>query len=638
MEYILGGLETQEEKSVFLQKYFFNLYNHHKLKLNISKNNRNADYLNRVEGYVIDKIYNIVNQTSLPDFNNPDDYNHMFIDYKYVTTSAQLEIVKKIEVYNLINNPLKYTTSHEKGTLKNQGVDTMVLILGNQSLECLDLHLDDFIQFIKNNCESFKSSNHIISQKFNYLNLLSLLRIWNLSVDHDANILKYLKISQPIFDFNVILKGDNNTLTLQIAEESEIDGFLNEHFKFFKEYIMSNENKKKVFNEDKYFDKRYLITYQKGYLVNYKNFIISSNITHLLYLALYSCLISFLGFQEFEFIQKLIIKEKNLMKILYHKKLIKFTNLFIIKRFFNENLEDINLANKELILLDFLYDKNRINLVDKFEEILSFIKLEHTYLLGNTEDLLNFNKLNMETNIDAKKLNIINSFDLFLVNCIINYDSLISDIFKNEDIIKADRILILLIFKFLKNQNYKLNYFKILVELLSKSIENMEIIYKDNKFNYGKFLINLYTSIKVPINLDGVFKKYDLELCSIIKANSKMNFLKIMLAKQIKYFAKRNINTFMYYMAEEFKSTKSEYDHFNFLLELLWIFFKDQNPQYTHYLPSLVNLLVINISYYNKEMRNVCLEYTKKIFASLISHYPMICLDAKNQVIRNNDL
>jgi hypothetical protein len=168
--------------------------------------------------------------------------------------------------------------------------------------------------------------------------------------------------------------------------------------------------------------------------------------------------------------------------------------------------------------------------------------------------------------------------------------------------------------------------------MLSKSVGNLEIIYKENMFNYAKFLIDLYTSLKVPIDLDGLFKKYDLDICTIIKSDSKFNFLKIMLAKQIKYFAKTKVNTIIYLIGEEFKKKNYEYNYYSHLLEILWLLLREKNAKYVQYLPLIVNLIVTNISPQNKEMKNVCLEYSKKILANLISYYPMVAIDSQSQV------
>ncbi len=291
MEYILGKLETEQEKTIFLQKYLFNLFSTKKLELNISQNKFEGSLLKKVECFILDKIYDIVNQTSIPqisqrdllnDNNNSintktnnkfnDNIDRNIFGHHTNLKSSNFEKVKKTEIFNLINNPNKYTKLNEKSNMKIQGVDTMLLALGCQTLECLDFQIEEFIQYIDRKVEKSKNAQHIISQKINYLNLISLFRIWNLSVDQDANILNFLKIFQPIFDFNFILKGESNSLTLLLCQESDIDGYLNEHFEFFKEYSQSNDDKKRVFKDDKYFDKKYLVNYQKGYLVNYKNF------------------------------------------------------------------------------------------------------------------------------------------------------------------------------------------------------------------------------------------------------------------------------------------------------------------------------------------------------------------------------
>ncbi len=657
MEYILGKLQTEEEKTIFLQKYIFNLFSYKKLSLNISQNIFEANIIKKVEGFIVDKIYDIVNQISiLPiskdnntknslstytdidmnnfncNSNNNNCYKNIFSNYLNLTTS-NFDKVKKIEIFNLINNPNKYTKFYEKTNIKIQGVDTMLLLIGNQSLECLDLQIDEYIQYIDRKVEKSKNTQHIISQKINYLNFISLFRIWNLSVDQDSNILNFLKIFQPIFDFSIILKGENNALTLNLSQESDIDGYLNEHFEYFKEYTHSNQDKKRISKDDKYFDKRYLVSYQKGYLVNYKNFCISSKISHLLNLTFYSSLISILGFQESALISKLIVSENNLMKNLSQKKFIKFTNFFSINKFFFEEFDDLNLANKNLILFDYLCDKNNKPVLAKLEEIICYLKIKFIYLFKDEPDIVgNFYKLSKEKNIETKKLNLLDEYDLFLIDLVITFDSIFPEQLPKEDIIKSTQLFVLIIFKFLKTEETNSKYSKIIVELLSKSVANLDIIYKENMFNYAKFLIDLYTSIKVPIDLDGLFKKYDLDICTIIKSDSKFNFLKIMLAKQIKYFAKTKVNAIIYLIGEEFKKKNYEYNYYTHLLEILWLLLREKNAKYVQYLPLIVNLIVTNISPQNKEMKNVCLEYSKKILANIISYYPMVAIDSQSQV------
>jgi len=158
--------------------------------------------------------------------------------------------------------------------------------------------------------------------------------------------------------------------------------------------------------------------------------------------------------------------------------------------------------------------------------------------------------------------------------------------------IKLTQLLVLFVFKFLNTPNTKINITKTLIEILSKSTPILEKIYMENSSNYGKFLIDLYASIKVPIDLDGLFKKYEIDNIVIIKAEDTYNFLKIMMAKNIKNFSKLKINVVMRIMVEELQKTGGTYDYHSYLLELLWILFREKSGKHVQYLPLLIDLIM----------------------------------------------
>ncbi len=158
--------------------------------------------------------------------------------------------------------------------------------------------------------------------------------------------------------------------------------------------------------------------------------------------------------------------------------------------------------------------------------------------------------------------------------------------------IKLTQILVLFIFKHLNSPTANINITKTIIEILSKSTPLLEKIYHENSSNFGKFCIDLYASIKVPIDLDGLFKKYELENIVIIKAENTNNFLKIMMAKNIKNFSKMKINVVMRIMVDELQKTGGSYDYHSYLLELLWILFREKSAKHVQFLPLLIDLIM----------------------------------------------
>ena len=65
-----------------------------------------------------------------------------------------------------------------------------------------------------------------------------------------------------------------------------------------------------------------------------------------------------------------------------------------------------------------------------------------------------------------------------------------------------------------------------------------------------------------------------------------------MIAKILKSYSKHKINIVLKHIIEEFKAKTEEPDVYNYMMEIIWILFKDKNSKYIQYLPSLVNLLM----------------------------------------------
>ena len=77
-------------------------------------------------------------------------------------------------------------------------------------------------------------------------------------------------------------------------------------------------------------NKKYIINRQQGYLVNFKNFVVSSNLSHFINLIYFSILTAALGFHESNEICKLMTSDKLLLRSLSGQKFISFTNISTI--------------------------------------------------------------------------------------------------------------------------------------------------------------------------------------------------------------------------------------------------------------------------------------------------------------------
>jgi hypothetical protein len=129
------------------------------------------------------------------------------------------------------------------------------------------------------------------------------------------------------------------------------------------------------------------------------------------------------------------------------------------------------------------------------------------------------------------------------------------------------------------------------------------------------------------------FKKYELCNCIIIKSEDNLNFLKIMLAKLLRTFSKVKMYHILWLIVEEFKNlmTTDNYDYLSYLLEMLWVLFREKNIKHVKYLPTLVKLIMSIKSSQNIDLRNICIVNAKKVLTCLLD-YPMICIHQISQV------
>jgi WD40 repeat protein len=617
LEFIKEQLHSEREKKLFMQKYIHLALENKKEHLNITFNKFEAAWMKRAESLIIEEIFMIINSYSLTDK------------------------LKKIEIMNLLYNPTTHYKIFDKYEYNSTGVENLTLYLGEQLNSFLTLNLEDYFLFIEKFIQTNKNITNSQQLKNNYYNFISLFHIWNLSLDQDINIINFLKIHQPIFDFNFILFGKESAMSLILNEEAETDGDFSSHNKFFIDYIKAPEQTKKQMKEEKYCNKKYIVNRQQGYLVGIKNFKFSSNLSHYMNMGLFGSMIAALGFEEANEICRLVSAEKVLLRSLAQQKYIKFSNLNIIDKFMYDTIEDITLCNKDIILVDFLIMKftnikDNQRFQEKLKNIVNYLSDLYSYIFNfeDPDELFNgFYKLHKERNIEkSEKLLFLTEFELSMINIIILYNSISMEKITEIQMIKVVELLILYVFKALNPTNIQRgNVNKVLVELLGKCTDLLDKIYKENMTNYSKFLIDLYTNIKIPIDLDGLFKKYELGNCIIIKSEDNFNFLKIMLAKLLKNFSKIKINFILKIIVEEFKRKSTEYDYFSYLLEILWILFRERNAKHVQFLPTLINLIMTTMSPQNKDMRNACLDNSKKVLSCLLPNYPMISFHQNSQ-------
>jgi hypothetical protein len=211
-----------------------------------------------------------------------------------------------------------------------------------------------------------------------------------------------------------------------------------------------------------------------------------------------------------------------------------------------------------------------------------------------------------------------------------------NDKLKDNDVLKLTHLIVLFVFKNLKSKTLKLSFSKNIVELLGKSADILNKIYEKNTTNYAQFLIQYYCSFNIPINLSSVYKKYEIGTIELIKNEENHNFLKIILSEYIKIFCKTKISYILKLIVEEFKDLEKEPEkeitkYYSYLVEILWLIFKDRNHNLVQYLPIVTNQIMRLMSPQNKELKSICIENSKKVLSHLIINYPMIAFHSNMQ-------
>ena len=119
-----------------------------------------------------------------------------------------------------------------------------------------------------------------------------------------------------------------------------------------------------------------------------------------------------------------------------------------------------------------------------------------------------FPLLTKDSNLEyGNKLEFLSEYELSIINILISYHYAILDLnpksndkLKDNDLMKLTHLLVLFVFKNLKNKTLKIPFSKNIVELIGKSTETLNKIYAKNTTNYAQFLIQYYCSFNIPIN------------------------------------------------------------------------------------------------------------------------------------------
>ena len=90
---------------------------------------------------------------------------------------------------------------------------------------------------------------------------------------------------------------------------------------------------------------------------------------------------------------------------------------------------------------------------------------------------------------------------------------------------------------------------------------------------------------------------------------------------------------------DEFKSSSAKYSYFPFLIEILWLSFRDRSAKLVQYLPTVIGLIMMTMNPENKDLKAMCLEYSKKVLSNLIVNFPMIAFHTGSQklAVGSND-
>ena len=647
ISYIQKTLKNPQEKKLFAKK-LFQIVMSRRQKLSISNNQFEATWMRTIEMHVIDKIIGIINKN-------------------------ENEILQKIKIMNVLNNPQLFIMLQDRYKSSEDGICNNYMNFGEQYCQNFTLNYEDYFSYIESKVKQQQTVSNSVFRS-NYYNFISLFHIWNFNIDLDYTLNAMYKLFQPIFDFYPILIGIDSTCSIILKEERKnvyLNTKFSEHFKFFKQYISNKKYEKKNNNNMKqsqqkslFLDKNMLIENQQGYLVNLKNYQISSNLSHHMHIGLFGSLISLLGYVDNKRLCDFIDIEKKIMRTLTIKTQIKYSNLNMFHNFMYENNDDLTSTNKDLLLYDYLQfqyhiaskDRYDINTKMEFKVIMNNIMLYlnqiYKYIFNMKSDnekiYDNFSKLTKDSNIDfGKKFDFLSEYELSLITFLILYNHIAISSNSNsheqlpENIIKKiTHLLVITVFKIVNEKNLQIAFCRNVADLLGKTKEILEGIYHDNINNYALFLIQYYTTSNVPINLDSPFKKFEMGNYSVLKSEENPLFLKLILAKLLLQFSKTKISSVIKVIMDEFQKKKFEDPTYcSYLIEIMYILFREKSYRLVTYLSTVINLIMKTMNPKTKDIKSTCKENSKRVLSKLLMNYPMVAYhhDSYKLAIGTND-
>jgi hypothetical protein len=631
--HIKQNVTDEKERKLFIKK-LYEMNQRKKQSLVITNSKFDVLWIRKVSNLIIDEIISIIN------------------------TPTDSEKMKKIKIMNILFNPQLLMKIQRKYDTNDHGISGHYMHIGGQYNEFISLNFNDYFSYLENVVYEQQNKKEIF--RTNYFNFISLFRIWNFALDLDERLYQNYRLYQPIFEFFPILMGADSSCSLLLQEEAKVEENINFNFKFcdhFNYFVTHQKNiSKEKDKKDLFFDKNLLIESQPGYLVNFKFYKVSQNLSHLFHVALFGSLVALLGFEDNEKLQMLIENEKKNLKILTTKKHIEYSNFEMFHNFMYELNEDITLANKDILLVDYLSmeynlatrhkqdSQSKMKFKLSIDIITMYLNQVYRYIFNlthATEELYaDFAKLTRDVNLGCfNKLDFLSEFELSLITFLIYYNKISehnssSSSYSQEKLpentmIKITQLLVLYVFKIINDSSLIFTFPKHVVGLITKQNDLLLELYKNHEANYAKLLIDFYTNSNIPINLESNFKKFEIgDHFSFIKSGEELNSLKIFLAKIIKIFSKIKMKTIVYIIQEEIKKRQNETKYCSFLLEIIWLLFKERQVKAIQCLPNVISLLMLTMS---PALKNICFDNTKKILSGLILNFPMIAFHQNTQ-------
>ena len=156
------------------------------------------------------------------------------------------------------------------------------------------------------------------------------------------------------------------------------------------------------------------------------------------------------------------------------------------------------------------FQKNKNNIMLYLNQIYKYI---FNMKFDDERIYSNFSKLTKDSNLDfGNKLDFLSEFELSLITFLILYNFISLNSYLNNDeklpkiiVQKIIHLIIIAGFKILKEKTIQIPFCWNVIDLLGKSKDALELIYKENINNYTLFLIQYYTFINIPINLGSPF-------------------------------------------------------------------------------------------------------------------------------------